>query len=84
MTPEAVESALGPPDRTYTRITQDRLIEVWAWRDAWPFFAMPPDPMVNAASLSVDGITVMGLRDEERIRVVFQDHKVIAFESRTP
>jgi hypothetical protein len=85
-TPAQVFTALGDPDRKYTRTTVQGTTEVWAYRDDRPTFSFgfgfgsAGGSSAYGAGL---GVTTGGDRDDDKLRVIFADGKVTALESRT-
>ena len=85
-TPAQVYTALGEPDRKYTRTTAQGTTEVWAYRDDRPVFSFgfgfgsAGGSSAYGAGL---GVTTGGDRYDDKLRVIFADGKVTALESRT-
>jgi hypothetical protein len=85
-TPAQVFMALGDPDRKYTRTTAEGTTEVWAYRDDRPAFSFGLGFGSAGGSSAYGagvGVTTGGDRDDDKLRVIFADGKVIALESRT-
>lgn len=84
-TPEQARTALGKPDRVYTRKSVGGVQEVWAYggRGARTGVGLGLGIGGGAASYGL-GVGVGGPdgRDDERVRVVFESDRVISVESR--
>lgn len=84
-TTEQVWTALGEPDRKYTRTTMQGVSEVWAYENHGPRFSFGLG--VGEASRSSAygagvGVTTGGDLYEDKLRVVFAEGKVVALERR--
>jgi hypothetical protein len=88
-TRDMVFIALGAPDRVYARTTVSTNAEVWAYMSA--YVSTEPVPVVAPGLVRdaqgnyyvTDGggwLTVLHEREYERLRVEFQDGKVVALE----
>ena len=83
-TPEMVRVALGEPSRHYTRTTAQGVQEIWSYPEKGPKFS------IGLGLGSVHGNTAMGggvavgdaFRDDEAMRVVFDQGRVAAIETR--
>ncbi len=83
-TQEQARMALGNPDRTYTRTTNDGTSEVWAYQDRSPRFGFGLGVGSGGGSSSYGGGVAMstgGNRDDDALRVVFEGGRVSALES---
>jgi len=83
-TPAQVYTALGEPDRKYTRTTVQGTTEVWAYRDDRPAFGFGFGSAGGSSAYGAGlGVTTGGDRYDDKLRVIFADEKVTALESRT-
>src|SRR5262245_54225709 len=80
-TREEVENALGRPDQRYERASEKDNLEIWAYSIYSRAFDVTSEKIVGAPPKDALG---GGIRDDERVRVVFRDGKVVFFESRQP
>lgn len=85
-TAEQVRVALGRPDRVYSRRTPEAAQEVWGWGGGGGArtglsFGFGSWGGSSAYGLGV-GTGSDGYRDDDRVRVVFQDGRVVSVESR--
>lgn len=78
-TPAEVEVALGKPDKRYSRATEKENIEIWAWSAYSGPFDVSSDSSIGMPPRDVPG---GGIKDDEELRVVFRDGKVVFLESR--
>lgn len=77
----AVQAALGKPDRVYKRTTSNGDVEAWGYMPYWVGFGTPTEPIGSRGSLSSD-IPLEPMREDEDVRVFFKAGKVVAVESR--
>ncbi len=85
-TPEMVKMSLGDPARTYTRTTAQRAAEVWSYDDDKPAISLGLGIGSSRGSTGVGGGVVVGgdrFRDDEKLRVVFEEGKVTSVERNT-
>lgn len=81
---EMVEVALGKPDRVATRTTDHGQAEVWIFADKGPRFSIGLGVGSARGSSAVGGgVTVgEGFRNDEAMRVIFENDRVTAIETR--
>jgi hypothetical protein len=81
---EMVEVALGKPDRVATRTTDRGQEDVWIYADKGPRFSIGLGVGSARGSSAVGGgVTVgEGFRNDESMRVIFQNDRVAAIETR--
>jgi len=85
-TPEMVKMSLGDPARTYTRTTAQGAAEVWSYDDDKPAISLGLGIGSSRGSTGVGGGVVVGgdrFRDDEKLRVVFEEGKVTSVERNT-
>jgi hypothetical protein len=78
-TPAEVEVALGKPDKRYNRASEKENLDIWAWSAYSGAFDVSSDASIGQTPRDVPG---GGIKDDEELRVVFRDGKVVFFESR--
>lgn len=83
-TPEMVRVALGEPDRLVTRTTEHGAAEGWVYSDKSPRFSFGLGLGSAHGSTAVGGGVRVGddFRDDEALRVMFENGKVSAIETR--
>jgi hypothetical protein len=86
-TPDQVRVALGRPDRVYTRKTQEASQEVWAWGGGGGArtgvsFGFGSWGYGSGTSVGVGVGSGGNDYPDDRVRVVFQDGRVLSVESR--
>ena len=82
-TPEQVTMALGTPDRSYTRTTARGTSEIWAYEDRGPAINIGFGMMSGAGgSMIGSGVAIGsgGDRNDDKVRVIFEDGRVAAIE----
>ncbi|HVU24765.1 MAG TPA: hypothetical protein VHE13_11635 [Opitutus sp.] len=82
-TPEMVRVALGEPGQVRTRTTEEGQAEVWVYYNGGPHFSLGLGVGAGTRhSAYAGGVGVgEGYREEELLRVIFEDGKVSAIES---
>lgn len=78
-TPAEVEVALGKPDKRFNRASEKENLDIWAWSAYSGPFDVSSDASIAPGPRDVPG---GGIKDDEELRVVFRDGKVVFFESR--
>ena len=78
-TPADVQVALGKPDKVYSLVSETDNLEIWAYSIYRRAFDVSGQPTVGQTPRNVPG---GGIRDDERVRVVFRGGKVVLVESR--
>lgn len=81
-TPDMVLMALGEPDRRYGRTTEQGTSEVWAYTSKAPTFSFGLGVGGGGGRTGIGtgaGVTTGGNSDE-KVRVVFQEGKVVSVE----
>jgi hypothetical protein len=78
-TAEQVEAELGKPDKRYARGSEKESLDIWAWDVYRGPFGLNSSPAIGQTPRDVPG---GGIKDDEQLRVVFKDGKVVFFESR--
>jgi hypothetical protein len=83
-TQEMVRVALGDPERTFTRTTAQGAAEVWVYAERGPKFSFGVGVGSVRGSTGVGGGVTVGdtFRDNEAMRVVFEQGRVTAIETR--
>ena len=83
-TQEMVEVALGKPDRFASRTTDHGQADVWIYFDKGPRFSVGLGFGSAHGSSAVGGGVTLGddFRDDEKLRVVFENGRVAAIETR--
>jgi hypothetical protein len=83
-TPAMVRVALGDPERTFTRTTAQGAAEVWVYAEQGPKFSFGIGMGSMRGSSAVGGGVTVGdtFRDNEAMRVVFENGRVSAIETR--
>jgi hypothetical protein len=83
-THEMVEVALGKPDRVATRTTDHGQADVWIFADKSPRFSIGLGVGSARGSSAVGGGVTLGdgFRDDEALRVIFENDRVTAIETR--
>lgn len=80
--PDQVRMALGKPDRIYTRQTDTGSSEVWAYRDSTPALSLGLGGFGFGGNSGVGGGVGVGTggTEEEKVRVVFVEGRVVSVE----
>lgn len=83
-TPEMVRVALGEPERTFTRTTAQGSADVWVFAERGPKFSFGIGMGSMRGSSAVGGGVTVGdtFRDNEAMRVIFENGRVSALETR--
>lgn len=83
-TPEMVRVALGEPRRTFSRTTANGVAEGWVYADTSPRFSLGIGIGSMHGSSGVGGGVTVGdtFRDDEALRVIFENGRVTAVETR--
>jgi hypothetical protein len=83
-TPEMVEVALGEPHRRASRTTDRGQADVWVYSDKSPRFSIGLGLGSVRGSTGVGGGVTVGdnFRDDEAMRVIFENGRVTAIETR--
>ena len=82
-TQEMVRMALGAPDRSYTRTTDQGTVEVWAYRSKAPAVSFGFGVAGGGGGSGMGagiGVTTGGDRSDDRLRVVIEAGRVTAIE----
>lgn len=83
-TPEMVRVALGDPDRLFSRTTDRGVAEGWVYFDKGPKFSVGLGLGTARGNSAFGGGVTVGddWRDEEKLRVIFDQGRVSAIEMR--
>jgi hypothetical protein len=84
-TQEQVTMSLGKPDRSYTRTTARGTAEIWAYADNTPSFSIGIGAVGGGGGTMVgSGVALSsgGDRYDDKVRVIFEDGRVTAIETR--
>jgi hypothetical protein len=83
-TPEMVQVALGEPYRRASRTTERGQADVWIYQDKSPKFSIGLGFGSARGSTGVGGGVTLGegFRDDESMRVIFENGRVTAIETR--